>query len=457
MSSHTVLARTRTTVPVYSTCSTDPANLKVQLMPGVLIHVYETQLKVDNRTLQKTVGGWVLVQDGDECLVDLCLPECPICLDGVVDDMKMPCCEKPIHKDCFQMQLQAKWTGKMISFGFTRCPLCLTDTMGMPTHRWPKEIQTIFKEISELKQQVKFLTERQDSEVPEEERGGWAFFECTQCEKPFCGGKVSCAEEHDLDAQEMVCGECKWQAKAQDHRCMEHGKKYAMFKCDSCCNIATFDCISNHYCEDCHRRPGAKKFIPCPGEGKCPLGMPHPANHTAMHGRERTMGFVLGCFKCFDPNYEPLHYYTSGPDPFKEADEDNNKGQKFEALFSYKKEAVCVVIEEEEEKVDVIPQAPEPAPQAEEPVIPQVAPEEVVIGAEDPEAEVLESDDDSESLEEDLDLQRQVMIPNISNASDGGNGLNVVEGFFQDDREEVIQVLQEPPLLAPPRMIPVAS
>jgi len=475
-------------LPVYSNCSGDPLDVKIHLKAGTWVHLDDRvpQRRIvckrggPKKTLRKTVTGWLLTAEEQTSFIESLFPDCPICLcDADPKEFVMPCCKKPMHAACFEMQLKSKWTGKMINFGFTKCPLCRADTMGLNSH-WNKNIRDQFSEIKELKKNIEFLTERQDGEVPAEERGGWAFFECTKCEKPFCGGKVSCAEEHDLDAQEMICGECKWQAQAQDHRCMEHGKRYAMFKCDSCCNIATFDCISNHYCEDCHRRPGAKKFIPCPGEGKCPLGMPHPANHTAMHGRERTMGFVLGCFKCFDPNYEPLHYYSSGPDPFKDLEQDNNKGQKFEQLFSYKKQAVCPVAKEPE-KIDIIPQAPEPEIAAAEPVIavaePVIPVEPVGFQDDEPDDEEEDSaenvaydnflqqfplygssDDESESLEEDLDLQRQNMLPNISNVSDDTfNGLRFMAGFYQSESEDEFEVMEPMNLLAPPQMVPVVS
>jgi len=445
-----LIKRTVRETPVYKSSVIEPQNIKIVLQKGATVHL-TTEVKVGSAVLRQSPAGWVLVVENG--LNYLETDDCPICLCDA-DGFKMPCCQKPLHSECFQMQLKAKWSGKLINFGFAKCPLCRADTFDHQ-HSFPKEIRELYTDLNDLKQNIKFLTEKKDAEVPPEERGGWAFFDCTRCHKPFCGGKVSCAEEHDLDAEEMVCGECKWQAQAQDHRCMEHGKRYAMFKCDSCCNIATFDCISNHYCEECHRRPGFKKFHPCPGEGKCPLGMPHPANHTAMHGRERTMGFVLGCFKCFDPNYEPLHYYNSGPDPFKELDEDNNKNQKFEQIFSYKKKAaVCpeAVPAPVKEEIDIPPPVVAPVVMDEEEESSAVAPANFFDS---------EPDDDSDfDYEEAAELFiPRAMKPNLSNISlmseDTMNGLKFMEGFYHSDSEEEVEEFEH--LLAPPQLIPVAS
>jgi hypothetical protein len=82
-------------------------------------------------------------------------------------------------------------------------------------------------------------------------------------------------------------------------RCKEHGPKFALFKCDSCCNMATFDCCYNHYCDRCHDLASAAKDFPCPGPGKCPLGKPHAKNLEAKHCvGEPINGFVVGCTKC---------------------------------------------------------------------------------------------------------------------------------------------------------------
>jgi hypothetical protein len=136
-------------------------------------------------------------------------------------------------------------------------------------------------------------------------------FLCSACQLPFCAGRINCADDNELDVSTLNCGSCAYEAQAVAHKrhagdwrgkCREHGYKYAMYKCDSCCSMATFDCRSNHYCATCHSNAYSEKSHPCPGPDKCPLGIEHPPNVSAIHGEDRgefVPGFVVGCFRCF--------------------------------------------------------------------------------------------------------------------------------------------------------------
>lgn len=70
-----------------------------------------------------------------------------------------------------------------------------------------------------------------------------------------------------------------------------------MFKCDSCCAVAVWNCYSNHYCERCHNQASEPKHYPCPGPDLCPLGIPHPPNVEAVHGHD-IASFCIGCTAC---------------------------------------------------------------------------------------------------------------------------------------------------------------
>jgi hypothetical protein len=129
-----------------------------------------------------------------------------------------------------------------------------------------------------------------------------AVYPCAECREPFSGGRVECAADADVYPGAMFCPPCRFQKQADANKCRLHGYKYAVYKCDSCCAVATFDCRSNHYCDRCHRIPSQHKKFPCPGdcttgEG-CPLGMPHPPNKAGAHG-EVDNGFVIACIQCF--------------------------------------------------------------------------------------------------------------------------------------------------------------
>ena len=51
----------------------------------------------------------------------------------------------------------------------------------------------------------------------------------------------------------MLCRECNFSRQAK--KCEKHGARYAIYKCDCCCSIATYDCSGNHYCDRCHASP----------------------------------------------------------------------------------------------------------------------------------------------------------------------------------------------------------
>jgi DNA-directed RNA polymerase subunit RPC12/RpoP len=118
-----------------------------------------------------------------------------------------------------------------------------------------------------------------------------ACYICSSCSEPFCGGRVDCANDASLDLTKIRCQECNF--KVEQHqgspkqsesdikwrgKCSTHGYKFAIYKCDSCCSVAVWDCRSNHYCERCHNSASSAKNYPCPGLEKCPLGIPHPQN-----------------------------------------------------------------------------------------------------------------------------------------------------------------------------------
>jgi len=152
-----------------------------------------------------------------------------------------------------------------------------------------------------------------------------ACYRCSDCAKPFCGGKIECeAEAGDSDAageredtatqalSGPVCDKCAWKptpqgGKCEEHgpskggKCEEHGPSKAIFKCDCCCDVATFDCGGNHYCDECHKNPNDYKTMRafCRGRPQdgCPLRVTHPPNQPR-NMMTRKCGFVVGCVSC---------------------------------------------------------------------------------------------------------------------------------------------------------------
>jgi hypothetical protein len=360
-----MIRKTLEITPVYNKPTTNLEDLKIQILPNRSIKI-EKELRVVNPyggnkeellIFGKIVGGWILMEKNYYRYVETG-PLCPICFEETEHGPKsaeLPCCGNKIHGACFYNQMNSfSCEGGLYRETHATCPFCRANyfdtqpdvyfyTYGtfadsynglkdFDSRKWRSHVQKLHHLHTESKQ----MLEDKDASVEEEERGGWALFVCKTCSKLTIPGKVSCAEELNLDLENNAfeCDACQWsRTNTKDHRCFIHGKKFAMFKCDSCCSLATWDCWSNHYCDRCHRNAGGYKNYPCPGGDKCPLGIAHPPNSHGVHGGTGNIGFVLGCFKCFDPSYEENSSYNeNAPDPFRQ---DDLKNDDVIHMFSY--------------------------------------------------------------------------------------------------------------------------
>merc|ERR1740121_1127596 len=128
-----------------------------------------------------------------------------------------------------------------------------------------------------------------------------ATFLCAECDAPYCGGRVDCISEQQLSSGDLHCDQCQWNAqngKLADHRCKLHGHRFAVFKCDFCCDIAAWRCFgTTNFCERCHLQAGSDRYYPCPGGYTCSLCIPHPAI-LSEDGDGAIKSFVLGCNAC---------------------------------------------------------------------------------------------------------------------------------------------------------------
>lgn len=233
----------------------------------------------------------------DECqgTCAVCFEECSVLQLG---------CEHTYCLACLEGQLAARWPGPRVTFQYLQCALCRAPL----AHEL---IQEALEKHRELRSRViaaavrKFQDDDSSNEIGEDvnarAEAEMAVYMCSDCSDPYCAGRVDCAAaaaEAEVSIQHR-CHECEWAAVAttDDRRCMRHGHRFAMFKCDSCCAVATWNCYSNHYCERCHNQASDVKCYPCPGPDLCPLGMPHPRNVQAVHGTVTT-SFVIGCTAC---------------------------------------------------------------------------------------------------------------------------------------------------------------
>jgi len=229
-------------------------------------------------------------------------------------------CGHTFHFSCLSQQVKAKWPGKRMSFGYITCGLCrkdleITECEGAKDEprcvHAARRMRVLVDKHKTMRDRVyklcyesaKFdgsLDGMKESEIKNYVDTKIAAFLCTNCDQPFCGGKVECADSK-LEADKLMCQSCSFVNSRSSHKCKKHGVKYAVFKCNHCCSIATFDCSGNHYCDTCHRSPSDRKKLRahCRGrpEDKCPLSIPHPLNVPRNHGKTKT-GFVVGCTKC---------------------------------------------------------------------------------------------------------------------------------------------------------------
>merc|ERR550525_339387 len=233
--------------------------------------------------------------------------------------------------------MKAGSTGKMLSTGYASCFACRTSFLGeaMRGQYWPGAMYCLIEDAKSLQKTIERMTQAKEFGLPEEEKGNWAFFKCNKCKHPFCAGKISCAEEFELDPSKLICDGCQWALESKDHRCFKHGKDYAIFKCDFCCNVASWACWSHHYCNYCHDHGGYKHPTPCPGGKCCPLGMPHPPPIQKNDINNYVMSFVIGCRKCSNPHAE-IDYQSQNLNPFNIKADDSRK-QNMVQLFEYNK------------------------------------------------------------------------------------------------------------------------
>jgi hypothetical protein len=279
----------------------------------------ESRPSVQKNTLKIKEGSFAssLLEEKEETKLE---ENCAICY-GEIDFRSLDSrritklsCGHSFHTDCLESQIKARWSGPRITFEFMKCALCRDNSI--EKNRCMKKLPYMreFKDLREnihrmaldkakeenLKPSGSENSEFNDSDLLEHAMKVLAFYECVHCKSPFCGGLVECAAQMDIDASVLRCPSCLFleDCGVKDLRCREHGYKHAMFKCDSCCAMATFDCINNHYCERCHGEAYKEKKYPCPGLEKCPLGIAHPPNLSAVHGSNSVKPFVIGCMKC---------------------------------------------------------------------------------------------------------------------------------------------------------------
>jgi len=234
---------------------------------------------------------------------------CGICLDAEVDteELVQLDCSHNFHLSCIRAQIEAKWAGPRVSFAFLGCALCRADLSGGSLAVITEAPRALREHVYQICRQRALLDGSIDglqSMGPEQAKcevlDKMAAYRCGRCRELFCGGTANCGTT-DMDADALRCQSCAWREQSSDVRCREHGAAFAIYKCDSCCSIACYDCSGNHYCEYCHNRvqDGGRERPTCHGrpEDNCPLATWHPENVPRNHNVPKN-GFVVGCTKC---------------------------------------------------------------------------------------------------------------------------------------------------------------
>jgi E3 ubiquitin-protein ligase MYCBP2 len=240
---------------------------------------------------------------------------CHVCLSE--KDLLLLDCKHAFCFECLLEQLTARWPGPKLSFGYMNCPFCRVQLAHSDLKMFLVEHESLHQKVmgKALKQFCDDgFADALHSELGRPATAGelsvhaekeMAMYMCLDCHEPYCGGRADCAAQQEIVEDLLCCQKCEWQklASADDRRCMLHGHEHAIYKCDSCCSVATWNCGQHHYCERCHQDPWSEKHFPCPGPGLCPLGMPHPpnvaANLTIARNTDTThKSFVVGCLAC---------------------------------------------------------------------------------------------------------------------------------------------------------------
>jgi hypothetical protein len=235
---------------------------------------------------------------------------CPVCMDVKV--LLELDCRHAICTSCILGQLSARWGGARVTFNYLQCCLC-RQPLAHQDVKEPLMVHLTFKErVANLaygkliedgslyESKSSFSHKPTPQELRAQAIATMAIFMCSKCDEPFCGGKIDCAQQAEILPEQLRCSRCEWDTicHVEDHRCKLHGHRFAVFKCDFCCDVAVYRCYgTTNFCERCHRQAGSNIYYPCLGADACSLCIPHP-RITSAEGLGAVNSFVLGCSAC---------------------------------------------------------------------------------------------------------------------------------------------------------------
>jgi hypothetical protein len=231
------------------------------------------------------------------------------------------------HLDCIKQQLEHARPNpaKRLVFTGCTCAKCGTVCSDHP------QLQHVARQVDSLRLRVQALIQEQVGvEIENNENDGqnnttnqelldrawkkYAFYLCANCQEPYFGGTIECADQVDgeiIDAKDRLCETCRETATRHSSgdgiiicRHVAQHRSFLVWKCRYCCRPANFVCYGNvHFCESCHERntkrvqqqqdrqrqqqypaataaPPPLEPIPCPGGAACPFPKPRNASQS---------------------------------------------------------------------------------------------------------------------------------------------------------------------------------
>eukprot|EP00347_Sterkiella_histriomuscorum_P015331 403357427 len=181
-------------------------------------------------------------------------------------------CKHIFHKNCIKKVLDQKYSTLRITFGNLNCPICgiLMDTS--QSH----EVESFINQKKQFKERVykeahtTALREGLYNEEEYKERKEFhanpreyamlklAFYECYKCQKIYCGGRRDCEAElneaNQTKREDLLCVYCTaLKLGNQFQPCNNHGEEFIEYKCQFCCDIASWFCWgATRFCDPCH-------------------------------------------------------------------------------------------------------------------------------------------------------------------------------------------------------------
>mmetsp|Transcript_12369 Transcript_12369/g.34288 ORF Transcript_12369/g.34288 Transcript_12369/m.34288 type:complete len:528 (-) Transcript_12369:1191-2774(-) len=237
--------------------------------------------------------------------------DCAICLCPLEDDDENEVialgCGHRWHLACIKQQLEhgKPSHAKRLLFNGCQCAKCGSfcdhpklEHMTRPTDDLREKVDELI--VEQLRVDAPAGWRRNGSDrtaLMDQGRRKYAFFLCSNCNEPYFGGTVECADqqEGELAPNDQLCVACSPQPQIVCQNPLQH-RGHMTWKCRYCCRPSTFLCYGSvHFCDACHERnshrvqqqqrigrnssnaPPLLEPIPCPGDS---CTFPKPAGKT---------------------------------------------------------------------------------------------------------------------------------------------------------------------------------